>query len=64
MVWQSRFQNPQRHLVTRFLNYGCTRKQIDHTLVRCRWVSSVIDEDAPPPEYEWGELKDTVADVS
>ncbi len=39
----TRFQHPQRHLVTRFSNDGRTRNQIDHKLLRCRWASSVID---------------------
>ncbi len=40
VVFSTRFQNSQRHLVTWFPNDGRTRNQIDHMLVRSRW---------PPP---------------
>ncbi len=43
VVSSTRFQHPQRHLVTWFSNDGRTRNQIDHMLVRSRWASSVID---------------------
>ncbi len=43
VVSSTRFQHPQRHLVTLFSNDGRTRNQIDHMLVRSRWASSVID---------------------
>ncbi len=43
VVSSTRFQHPQRHLVTWSSNDGRTRNQIDHMLVRCRWASSVID---------------------
>ncbi len=32
--------------------------------LRNRFEGRQLAEDAPPPEYEWRELKDTVADVS
>ncbi len=43
VVSSTRFQRPQRHLVTWFANGGRTRDQIDHMLVQSRWASSVID---------------------
>ncbi len=43
VVFSTRFQHPQRHLVTWFSNDGRTRNQIDHMLVQSRWASSVID---------------------
>ncbi len=43
VVSSTRFQHPQRHLVTWFSNDGRTRNQIDHMLVRPHWASSVID---------------------
>ncbi len=43
VVYSTRFQHPQRHLVTWLSNDGRTRNQIDHMLVRSRWASSVID---------------------
>ncbi len=43
VVSSTRFQNPQRHLVTRFSDDGRFMNQIDHMLVRSRWASSVID---------------------
>ncbi len=46
MVSSTRFQHPQRHLITWFSNDGRTRNQISHILVRSRWVSSVIDSRA------------------
>ncbi len=41
--YSTRFQHPQRQHVTRLSNDERTRNQIDHMLVRCLWVSSVID---------------------
>ncbi len=38
----TRFQHPQRHLVTWFSNDGRTSDQIGHMLVRSRWASSVV----------------------
>ncbi len=32
--------------------------------LRNRSEGKQLEEDAPPPEYEWRALKDTVADVS
>ncbi len=43
VVASTRFQHPQRHLVTWFSKDGRTRNQINHMLVRSRWASSVID---------------------
>ncbi len=43
VVSSTRFQHPQRHLVTWFYNDGRTRNQIDHMLVRSHWASSVVD---------------------
>ncbi len=43
VVSSTRFQHPQRHLVTWSSNDGRTRNQTDHMLVRSRWASSVID---------------------
>ncbi len=39
----TRFQHPQRQLLTWFSNDERTRNHIDHMLVRSRWASSVID---------------------
>ncbi len=41
VVSSTRFQHPQRHLVTWFSNDARTRNQIDHR--RSRWASSAID---------------------
>ncbi len=43
VVSNTRFQHPQRHLVTWFSNVGRNRNQIYRMLVRSHWASSVID---------------------
>ncbi len=46
VVSSTRFEHPQRHLVTLFSKDGRTRNQIDRMLVRSRWAPSVIDNRA------------------
>ncbi len=43
VVSSTRFKHPERHLVTRFFADRRTRNQIEHMLMRSRWVSFVID---------------------
>ncbi len=43
VVSSTRFQHPQRHLVTWFSNDGRTKNQMDHMIVRSRWATSVIE---------------------
>ncbi len=46
VVSSTRFEHPQRHLVTWFSTDGRTRHQIDYLLVQSRWAPSVIDSRA------------------
>lgn len=46
MVTYTRFQHPQRHLVTWHSNDSRTSNQSDYILVRSRWASSVLDSRA------------------
>ncbi len=46
VVSSTRFEHPQRHLVTWFSTDGRTRHQIDNLLVQSRWALSVIDSRA------------------
>ena len=43
VVSNTRFQHPKRHLLTWYSNDGRTAGQIDHILVRARWISSIED---------------------
>ena len=43
VVCSTRFQHPKKHLLTWYSNDGRTAHQIDHILVRSRWISSVED---------------------
>ena len=42
-IASTRFQHPRKHLLTWYSNDGITAHQLDHILIRSRWISSIED---------------------